>query len=73
MEQLIGTLTISVCITVPDLHLPVMGKGKSKDVIVYRNVTEKECSDICKQFQIDNPYPIYEAVFKPASTIIPMY
>ena len=69
MEQF-GTLTISVWFTIPNLTLPLMGKGKSKDILVCRNVTEKEAKEICKQFQIDNPYPIYEAIFQPASTII---
>ena len=73
MEQF-GTLTISVWFTIPDLNLPLMGKEKSKNILVYRNVTEEEAKEICKQFQIDNPYPIYEAIFKPAPTfIISMY
>ena len=71
MEQF-GTLTICVWFTIPDLNLPVMGKGKSKDILVYRNVTEKEGQEICKQFQMDNPYPVYEAIFQPVSTIISM-
>ena len=69
MEQF-GTLTISVWFTIPNLNLPLMGKEKSKNILVYRNVTEEEAKEICKQFQIDNPYPIYEAIFQPASTII---
>ena len=73
MEQLIGTLTISVWFTVPDLSLPVMGKGKGKEILVYRNVLEGEAKEICKQFRLDNPYPVYEASFQPAHLIIPMY
>ena len=76
MEQLImeqfGTLTISIWFTIPDLNLPVMGKGKSKDILVYRNVTEEEAKEICKQFKIVNPYPVYEAICQPVSTIISM-
>ena len=72
MEQF-GTLTIRAQFTIPDLILPVMGKGKDKVILVYRNVTRQEADKICKQFKTDNPYPVYEAIWQPVSTIISMY